>query len=305
MKKLSDYIISYFLLFLGKISQQLSIVDRGKLGKFIGNILRYLSKTRANVTLSNIKMALPELNESEQVRIMNGSYHNLGITLIELLSIPIITKQDIEKYFKFKNLELVQEVHNRGKGLIFISGHFGNWELIAYSMGILTGIPITIVAKPQSNQVSDKILNSYRSKGGNKIVPMASAAREIFSSIRSNGAIGLLVDQSADWQKDIFVDFFGHPAVTYEAPAKLSFKFDVPIIIGFAVRQDDYTYNVEMKELDRSGLENYPDPIKELTIRHVQELENIIRKHPEQWSWQHKRWKHKPLSSETIKLHSN
>lgn len=294
MKLIGDYLVSYLLLFLGKISQQLSISDRGKFGIFVGNMLRILSKSRAEITLNNIKMAFPEISESECIKIMNGSYHNLGITMVELLVFPIFDRNYLEKYIKYDNLDLLNEVYNRGKGLIFLSGHFGNWELLALTTGYFSGLPNIIVVKPQSNQVSDKILNSYRTSKGNRIVPMAQAARAIINSISNKEIIALLVDQSADWQKDLFVDFFGHPAATYEAPAKLSVKYDVPIVMGFAVRQSDFTYRVKLMELDRSGLDRTDEPIKELTIRHVRVLEDIIRKYPDQWSWQHKRWKHTP-----------
>jgi len=130
--------------------------------------------------------------------------------------------------------------------------------------------------------------------GGNRIVPMANAARTIFDAIRKKEVIALIVDQSADWEKDIFIDFFGRPAATYEAPAKLSYKFDVPILIGFAVRQPDFTYFVDIIELDRSGLDRSDNPVEELTKRHVKILEDAIRKNPELWAWQHKRWKHTP-----------
>lgn len=294
MKIIGDYIVSYLLLFIGKISQQLTIKDRGNFGAFIGNVLRILSKSRAKVTLSNIKMALPELSGDEQIKIMKGSYHNLGITMVELLSFPVFDEEYFRKYIKYKNIQLMNEVYNRGQGLIFLSGHFGNWELLALTTGYFTKLPNTIVVKPQSNQISDKILNSYRTSKGNRIVPMAQAARTIMNAIAKKEIIALLVDQSADWQKDIFVDFFNYPAVTYEAPAKLSIKYDVPIIMGFAVRQPDFTYEVELLELDRTGVDKNDDPVKELTIRHVKVLEDIIRKHPDQWAWQHKRWKHDP-----------
>lgn len=294
MKIIGDYIVSYILLLIGKISQQLTIRDRSKFGILIGNALRMLSKSRAEVTMNNIKMAMPNLPEVEQIKIMKGSYHNLGITMVELLSFPIFDEEYCRKYVKFKNIELIQEVHSRGKGIIFLSGHFGNWELMALTTGYFSKLPNTIVVKPQSNQIADKILNSYRTSKGNRIVPMAQAARTIMNAIAKKEIIALLVDQSADWQKDIFVDFFGHPAVTYEAPAKLSIKYDVPIVMGFAVRQPDFTYEVELAELDRSGLDQINEPIKELTLRHVKVLEDIIRKYPDQWAWQHKRWKHNP-----------
>ncbi|HRP02569.1 MAG TPA: lysophospholipid acyltransferase family protein [Candidatus Kapabacteria bacterium] len=297
MKNLIDYIVATILLFLGLISKILGIRNRSKLGEIVGNCLRILSKSRADITLSNIKMALPELSLERQIDIMKQSYHNLGITLVELLALPSLNDNDLKKYIQYENIELLQEMSKRGKGVILLSGHFGNWELLAYTAGLFSKLPITVVVKPQSNKVSDRILNNYRTLKTNKVVPMANAARAIVSSLKNNECIALLVDQSADWVRDIFVDFFAYPTLTYEAPAKLSIHFDAPIVYGFAVRQADYTYKVKIYELDRSGLENCKEPIRVLTERHVKALEDIIRQYPGQWSWQHKRWKHTPPQS--------
>ena len=123
---------------------------------------------------------------------------------------------------------------------------------------------------------------------------MFNAARDIINTIQSKGAVAMLVDQSASPTKDVFVDFFGRPAVTYEAPASLALKFKIPIIYGFSVRQEDGTYLVEINELKYDDLKADKDGIKELTKRHVTALENAIRENPDHWVWLHKRWKYDP-----------
>ena len=104
--------------------------------------------------------------------------------------------------------------------------------------------------------------------------------------------VALLADQAASKEKDIFVNFFGRPAVTYESPAKLALKFDIPIIIGFAERQDNYKYKVHLQEIKYDDLKNEENAIELLTQRHVALLEEQIRKNPSQWAWQHNRWKY-------------
>jgi KDO2-lipid IV(A) lauroyltransferase len=136
------------------------------------------------------------------------------------------------------------------------------------------------------------VLNQYRTQGGNKIVSMKKAARTIVSSIRNNEAVAMLADQSATKDKDIFVDFFGRPAATYEAPAAIALKFGVPVVMGFSIRQDDCTYKTKLFELDTSNIPNTKEGIKELTQLHVNKLEEIVREYPHLWSWQHRRWKH-------------
>ncbi|MFA7625604.1 MAG: lysophospholipid acyltransferase family protein [Candidatus Kapaibacterium sp.] len=292
--RLIDYISHYFLMLLSAISSRLSMKSRNKLGRMLGGILQRLSKERRNVTLRNLSESLPNLSPAEHNKICRNSYDNLGITLAELLAFPSMSEADFKNYVKITNTELVEEKIKSGKGIILLSGHFGNWELMAYVAGLVLNLPITIIVKPQSNKLSDKYLNKFRTQGGNKIVPMSNAARTILQALKKNEAIALLVDQSADWQKDVFVDFFGRPAATYEAPAAIALKYGSPIITGFAHRLPDCTYLVELKELDYSDLDDSHESIIELTRRHVKVLEDNIMMNPGLWSWQHKRWKHEP-----------
>lgn len=292
--KLSDNIANIFLILLGFISGLLNKSSRNKLGKFVGNTLKALSSTRAEITRENISQAFPEFSKKQRKQILIESYQNLGITLVELLAFPKLSERDFRDYVKYENVDLVKRKISEGRGLILLSGHFGNWELVAYTAGLVLQVPITIVVKPQSNKVSDIYLNNFRTQGGNSVVPMAKAAREILKTIKRNEAVAMLVDQSADWQKDVFVDFFNKPAATYEAPAVIALKYRTPIITGFAHRQSDCTYKVILKELDFSDLGDTKESILELTKRHVAILEENIRQNPGHWSWQHKRWKHQP-----------
>ncbi len=294
-QKISDYAVTYLLLFVGFISKVMPTIKmRAKLGKMIGFILRSADYKRKIITFNNIAESMPEKSTSEINQIVKESYNNLGTTLVELLAFPSFSDADFRKYIEFENFELVNEVYNRGKGMILLSGHYGNWELLAFCVSKFSSIPMTVIVKPQKNKIADKYVNEYRSLGGNKMISMYNATRSLLSVIRSKECMGLLADQSANESTDIFVDFFGRPALTFTAPAALALRFDVPIIIGFAVRQSDCTYKVMVQEIKFDDLKNDENGVKELTQRHVKILENAIREHPHLWSWQHRRWKHQP-----------
>jgi KDO2-lipid IV(A) lauroyltransferase len=121
---------------------------------------------------------------------------------------------------------------------------------------------------------------------------MDKSAIQFIKQIRSGGIVGMLADQSATEDKDIFIPFFGRDVATYEAPAELALKFKIPIIMGLAVRQDDGSYIVKTKKIDIDDLQYNKEGVRELTFRHVKHLEAIIKEHPEMWLWQHRRWKH-------------
>lgn len=294
-EKIEFYLITGVLLFLGFISSNLPrMVLRNKFGRMIGWFLRNADKNRRNITLENIRIALPELSNDEHSKIMKESYDNLGITLAELLAFPSFTKEDFAKYIHFANNELIEEVFSRKKGLILLSGHFGNWELVAYCVSLFNNIPVTVIVKPQKNHIADKFLNEYRSKGGNKLVSMYNAKRALINVVKTKEALALLADQSANESVDIYVNFFGRPALTFTTPAALALRFDVPIILGFAVRQADCSYEVHLQELKFDDLKSDEEGIKELTQKHAKILENAIRENPHLWAWQHRRWKHQP-----------
>ncbi len=286
--------ITYLLLLIGWFSSKLSFKSRKRFGEFVGDILRILSKKREQITYDNLKYAFPNQSEVWINNVVKKSYHNLGIVLVETPALKYFSKDYMSKYLKVENIGFIDEVLQRGKGLILMSGHYGNWELMAYGVGLLANIPILIVVKPQQNDFLDKFLNEFRTMKTNSVVPMSKAARKMVSTIKNGKSVALLVDQSADKNKDIYVDFFGRPAATYEAPAVLSLKFKTPIVYAFVVRNEDGTYKLKLSELKTDDLENTKENIRILTERHVKALEDAIREHPYLWTWQHRRWKHQP-----------
>ncbi len=294
MNRIIDYIVSSILYILCFISQHITDHFRINLGRLIGDILRVISQKRYGITLDNIAKSFPDKSISDCKNIAAKSYQNLGITMMELMAIPKMSEDYLKQKVVYENIELINELGKKGNGVILLSGHYGNWELLAYTAGYFTGIPVTIIVKPQRNKIADSTLNTYRTYHNNKVVSMYKAARPIVSELRKGNMVALLADQSATKDKDIFVDFFGRPAATYESPAAMALRLNAPIVIGFSERQSDGKYRVKLQEIPHEDLKDREDAVQILTERHVKVLENQIRKIPELWAWQHKRWKHKP-----------
>ncbi|MBK6291647.1 MAG: hypothetical protein KA339_04225 [Candidatus Kapabacteria bacterium] len=279
------------LLALGRIAQALGPRSRQRLGAFIGRRLMGLSASRRDITMSNITQAFPDLSAPEREVIMRGSYENLGIVLSELLATPALSKTDLPSLVKIPGFDAVLERHRAGKPSIFLSAHYGNWEYLAMTAGIMLDAPVTIVVHPQSNAAADRFLNAYRTRFGNVVVPMGEAARPLVKALSSGGVVAFLVDQHGHIDKDPWIEFFGRSTPTYEAPAALALKYNAPIFYAFAERLADGSYNAPIRELPMHDLENTKEGIIELTKRHVQKLEDVILQRPELWSWQHRRWR--------------
>jgi KDO2-lipid IV(A) lauroyltransferase len=293
IKKISNLFLTIFFLILRFFSLISTAKNRTIIGKFFGSIGFFLMKNRRKIAIKNLTFAFPEKPTVEITKIAKGSFQNLGITFFELFAMSSLSDDELRKMIDFGDgLDLINTVNSRGKGMMFLSGHFGNWELIAYSVGVFTNLPITIIVKPQANEFADKFLNRYRTSRGNKIVSMYNAAKTIITVVKNKETIALLADQSATKNKDVFVDFFGYPASTFKVVGELAIRYQIPIIMGVATRQPNGKYKAELVELKYDDLENSLDGVYKLTERHTKLLEDFIRKAPEQWAWMHNRWKY-------------
>lgn len=292
MEKIINKILYYLFLLIGFIAFKLNRKSRSQLGRFLGKVMMLFSPKRVNITRENLQLAFPEKDKGWIELTTRKTFDNLGLVLLEVSMIGKLNKTDIYDYISFDNLDIFIETMKQNRGLILLSAHFGNWEFSGISIGLYLEKDVLIPVKIQKNKYIDNLINSYRTKWGNKVVPMDKSAIQFIRQIRSGGIVGMLADQSATEDKDIFVPFFGRNAATYEAPAELSLKFNIPIIMGLAVRQNDGKYIVKTHRIDIDDLEYSKEGIRELTQRHVSFLESVIREHPEMWLWQHRRWKH-------------
>ncbi len=291
---MGNWLITQLLRAAGVISRTVSTQGRIRLGRLFGTVLRRIGASRYAITIDNLSRAFPGSSDQWLRQTAEASYHNLGITLAELLALPSFSDADIRSMIRYDGLHLIEDAARQGKGLILLSAHYGNWEMLAFALPLFAAVPVTVIVKPQRNEYADILLNSYRQRTGNTLVSMYKAARDMVRILSSGGAIALLADQSATADKDVFVPFFGRPAATFEAPAVLALKFGAPIIMGFAERQDDGTYYVDLKQVPHEDLKYDREGIVELTRRHVSMLEEAVRRRPELWVWQHRRWKHVP-----------
>lgn len=279
------------VLTLGLFSAILPCFLRTLYGKFLGIIILILTPRRWKIALENISNSFPEKNAKWHRKVAFKSFQNLGITFVELSALGFLSDSQIKKYIKFENIELIQKAYQKGQGVLLLSGHYGNWEFLAYSVSVYLNLSVTIIVKPQSNFVLDKWINKFRTRGGNSVVLMNESAFKVVRTLQKGGIVALLADQSATKDKDIYVEFFGRPTATFDSPAYFALRFNVPVIVGFAERRG-WKYHVNLVELEQDDLNFSPDGIKELTTRYLKMLEEQIRRCPELWVWQHRRWKH-------------
>lgn len=258
----------------------------------IAFLFYYLIPIRKSVVLKNLRLAFPNWDKSKIKKIAWENYKSIAVTFIEILLLENLSTDELTNAVICPNKNLIVEKYKEGKGVILLSAHFGNWEFVALSVAVQIGIPFSVIVKPQSNHFVSEKINKYRTKWGNKIVPLGISVRTVYQELKAKNVTAMVADQRgpADGMR---VNFFEMQSAAYDGPAALAVKTGAPVIYGIGVRQPDYTYKIILEEVDMSNLpENEEGKIKEITQRHTLILERIIKQYPEQWFWMHNRWKY-------------
>ena len=288
-KHILEYI---FFQITGLIVRLLPLRFVNKTGFALARLAYPILKSRRNVALQNLRYAFPEMDEARREEIAFRSFQSVSATFLELLWYPNFTKDGIKKRVHIDNIELLKKLQEKKKGIVFLTAHFGSWELATQAISVYSDSQVCTIAKPQSNLLIDRVITRWRELFGLKIVSMGVSVREILRTLQDGGIIALAADQSAP-KESIAVEFFGRNVPTFQGPAIFSLKTGAPILLGCTVRQEDGNYIMHLVHVPSDDLNNASDEtIYELTRRQVQMTEAIIRQYPEQWMWMHKRWKH-------------
>jgi len=275
--------------------QLLPLAAVRRCAQYFALFLFYVFPIRKKLTLDQLRHAFPGKAGKEIHAIARESYINLVTSVFELMWTPHLTDERISSLIHIHNPEVFHNALLRGKGVILMSGHFGNWEWLSIGAAKLLGVPFTVIVHPLHNARVDALVEGWRESLGNHTVPMGISIREIISTLHNKGVVAMLADQSGPSSAH-YVSFFDRPAATYEGPATFALKTGAPIIMGFGVRRDDGGYDIEISEVESQDLSGTSEEQNvELTRRHVKVLEDLVRAHPGLWLWQHKRWKHSPM----------
>jgi len=292
--KLQKNVIEYRLLLqIAYIVQSLNPAATVRLGRLLGCFAYYFVPIRKSVVFDNLTKAFPEKSKAEKRRIARQSYMNIGQNLFEFMRTPIRSKTELNKRVIMYNSNLLHEAYQSGRGTLLLTGHFGNWEIMACAIRAL-GYPIVAIAKHQRNHLVDAMITKYRLSVGLEAVALGMNVREFLRSLKQNKFVAILPDQDAH-REGIFVNFFNQPSATAPGPAALALKTRAHVIFGVCILVPKGNYHVYLEKIDYDDLsDSNEENIRIFTQRHVKVLEDKIRRWPDHWFWMHKRWKTKP-----------
>jgi KDO2-lipid IV(A) lauroyltransferase len=241
------------------------------------------------VALRNLSFALPELDEAGRRRLVDGVFASIARILVAFAKLPSIGKGNVGEWIRYEGFEHFERAMARGKGVLFATAHLGNWELSAHAHALLTG-PMDVLVRPLDNPLIDRVVEERRALAGNRVIAKLDSARTMLKALRQNRAVGVLIDQNAGLDDGVFVDFFGAPACAASGFARLAARSGAAVIPGFALwieRERRYV----LRFLPEVAMEG--DALRD-TAAIQRALEGVIRQHPDQWLWIHRRWKTRP-----------
>jgi len=265
------------------------------LGGFFGKVAYYVLRGERRKTLSHLRLAFSAEKTEKEIRsIAKRLFSNLGKNALEWVNSGKIDRKWLISRIRPLGRENIDKAHERGKGVIFLISHFGNWELMGFYLA-QTGYAGPSIAKRFYIEEFNQLLVKMRTDKGVGVIYSDESPKEILRVLKGNGYIGILGDQDVRIAEGVFVDFFGKPAYTPSAPVKIASKTGALMIPVFLVREKGYRFKfIAEKAIELvSSSDSEKDTIIN-TARWTKLLESYIRKYPDHWVWMHRRWKTKP-----------
>jgi KDO2-lipid IV(A) lauroyltransferase len=263
------------------------------LGAGIGWAFYLIDAPHRRLTVANLSAAFPHKTPGEIRAIARGVFAHFGSLLTELLRFSGLPPAKMLASVEFEGEERVTHALAQGKGALFITGHFGYWELHALAHA-LRFPPIGVVVRALDNPRLNAWIERMRTSTGNSVIHRRGALRQILRALGENRGVAILIDQHIQTSEAVVVDFFNRPAATTSAVAALALRTGAPIVPVFAVRLPGGRYRMIYEHPVAPPPADHPDAVRELTQRCTDVLEMYVRRHPNNWLWMHRRWRDLP-----------
>ncbi len=267
------------------------------LGVTVGRIAYLLPGNLQKTGRRNLEIAFPNMDQPERQRLLRGSFESLGRLLGEFSQLPKATPEKLRRMIEYDEVGLahLREAEKNKRGVIFLTGHLGVWELHSFGWSALE-YPLSFLVRPLDNAAIEEMVERIRTRFGNRAIDKKSAARQSLRVLREGGTLGILSDLNTQPNEGVFVPFFGTLACTTAGIATLALKTDAVVIPTCAVwneKKRRYFFHGDPPvELVRTG--DHAKDVEVNTANFAAAMERMIRLYPDQWLWIHKRWKTRP-----------
>ena len=264
-------------------------------GIALGQTIYLLHGKLRRVGMRNLALAFPEKSVGERRKIVRHLFTSLGRQFAEVCLFPRYTRENVNRTVTYDGYENFDRASQRGKGVLFLTGHVGGWELSAFAHS-LYGHPLHFVMRPLDNPWLDALVRRYRTMHGNTPILKDDPARELLRAMKAGATVGILMDTNMTPPEGVFVDFFGIPACTASGLARIALRTDAAVVPGFTI-WDPILRRYRLRfdpavPLIRTG--NNEADIVANTAQFTKVIEEVVRRYPDQWLWVHRRWKTRP-----------
>lgn len=271
------------------------------LGQRLGEMARFLLPHLRRHAQANLRLAFPALDGQARRQIEGGTFRNLGRALGEVTQFPKLNRANIESIVAYEGLENYQKALAQGRGVILLTGHIGAWELSVYAHSIY-GYPMSFLARRVDNPLVERLAETNRSRFGNRSIDKKGSLREVLKTLKAGGVVGILADLNSSREEGVFVDFFGKQACTTAGVATLALRTGAIILPGYILWDEANQIHRLCFEppIETINTGNPKDDVVTNTARYTKVLEAVIRRHPDQWLWIHRRWKTRPEGEDDL-----
>ena len=261
------------------------------MGKLFGNVLYFFDVHHRRIIRRNLHFSYPEWSRNQIQNLSKRIFQNYGIIIFEVLQMSFSTPEEMLSRARIEGVEIIAEAMSKQKGIIIVSAHLGNWEMLLQYSPCYFQITLTGVAKKLRNSTLDRLVHKFRTRFGNRIIYKKGAMPEMTQTLRQGKILGLLMDISRRFD-GVEVTFFGRKATATPAAAMLALRCKSPVVPVFSHRNQigQLVITVEHPiEIQRTG--DLRSDLQTNTQLITDRVEQAIRKTPEQWNWILKRWK--------------
>lgn len=287
MKLLLGFFFRCLSFFIASLPQK----ARDSVGIFIGFLWFDILRIRRKVAIDNVGIAYPETSEAERTEIARQSLHHMGRTLTDYALFPFFKRKDVEEHFEIQGLHFVEEALAQGKGGLLLTCHLGNGDFAIAALSRI-GLPINLISKEFKSRWLNDMWFGMRRKHGTKFISPEKSSFEILRALRRNELVFFVLDQFMGPPIGVRTRFFGKETGTAAGLALMASRTGAPVIPCYTFRSED---GKQMAVFEAPI--SYPDEILRekniavMTQIYTDKIETIVRRHPEQWMWIHRRWK--------------
>jgi KDO2-lipid IV(A) lauroyltransferase len=259
-------------------------------GSLVGLIFYLVDVPHRRVAMRNVAAAFPSRPPRAHRAIVRGAFQHFGRLLFAMLKFSAYTPPEILARVQFDGEEHVRHAQAQGRGVLFITGHFGFWEVQAVAHALRLG-RMAVLARTLDNRGLNGVLETIRTRTGNLVVYRQGALRRVLRLLQAGESVGILIDQHILGRDAVQVNFFDRPAATTTAVAALALRTNAPVIPLFALPLGGLRYRLVYEPPVEPPTSDTPDAIRDFTQRCTDVLEMYVRRHPELWLWMHRRWR--------------